>query len=308
MDLNKVILNVLNNQASKEEYEILESWKKESQENIEFLEMLRTNAAQGGLKYKDFDAEKAWVNMDRKPKTRVWLYAACLPLLCLVGYYFLNLQSTDGTKEYNTENQIINIALEDNSKIWLNENSTLAELTDFDQERKVSLRGEAFFDVAHLEGKPFTIDIGNENFVKVIGTSFNLLNEGDDFDLAVYSGLVELHVLDRVIEVGKGKRVKLLNGSYVKVRNSEKNLTSWKDKVLIFEDTPIRDVAKDIEKHYDVKFNFDQGLNYSECRLRSRYENQKLEDILSELEKVFSMQYDYSAENRIIDIRAIFCN
>ncbi|MCV6606489.1 MAG: FecR domain-containing protein, partial [Porticoccaceae bacterium] len=59
--------------------------------------------------------------------------------------------------------------------------------------RKVTLRrGEAYFDVARDENRPFTVELGAQS-ITVLGTSFNVRTEPDSFDLTVLHGLVAVH-------------------------------------------------------------------------------------------------------------------
>ncbi len=314
MDLNKIILKVLNNEATKEEYAILESWKKESEDNIAILEDIRRGDSEVNLPYTDYDSESAWSKVEpqlESPSGSYWRYAliAGLLLLAVIAYVAFDNYNENRLKDYRTDDKIEHIVLRDDSKVWINEQSSLREVTDFQgEERKVALAGEAYFDVEHKEAIPFIIDLGGDRHIKVIGTSFNVINVEEDFDLAVYSGMVELHVLDRVIEVPKGQRVKLVNGSYVKLKNKSQNLISWKTRNLVFDNTPLSKVLQDISRHYDVTFDKKEGVKMAQCRLRSKFSDERIEDVLAELKTVFDMQYVYTPDNRNIQIESLKCN
>ena len=59
MSIDKLILKLLNKSNSLEELEILESWKRESEQNIAFLNLMDTNT--GDKEYTQFDTQKAWL-------------------------------------------------------------------------------------------------------------------------------------------------------------------------------------------------------------------------------------------------------
>ena len=65
------------------------------------------------------------------------------------------------------------ITLEDGTKVWLDAETELRYPTNFDaQNRVVYLKGEAYFEVAKMEGKPFVVKI-DQMSVNVLGTKFN---------------------------------------------------------------------------------------------------------------------------------------
>ena len=69
------------------------------------------------------------------------------------------------------------IVLPDSSTVWLNANARLVYPRSFeDVNRKVSISGEAFFQVRKDKNHPFIVDIG-ELQVEVLGTSFNVMTD-----------------------------------------------------------------------------------------------------------------------------------
>ncbi len=63
--------------------------------------------------------------------------------------------------------------LPDGSKVWLNSGSSVSFAADFRGERKVNLKGEAFFDVKK-GSSPFLVEASGFT-VKVLGTAFNVM-------------------------------------------------------------------------------------------------------------------------------------
>lgn len=70
----------------------------------------------------------------------------------------------------------LHMTLADGSQVWLNAGSTLEYPASFDNnnERRVRLTGEAFFEVQKNVNKPFYVELDNNEFIRVIGTSFNV--------------------------------------------------------------------------------------------------------------------------------------
>lgn len=299
MDLDKVILNILNNKASKEEYEMLEAWRNESQENLDFLNTMKEKAGVGEGTYHEYNKEAAWNKVDAKVQVEDHTSTSAsskwpliLMLALLIGslvYYFA--QEKNSPKSFKTNLEMEQFASSDNSLIWLNANSEVAEVADFEKSREVDLIGEAYFEVVSNPDNPFIINLNDTEYIKVLGTSFNVLNRGKDFDIAVYSGHVQLHVLDRVIDLYKNDRVKKVKGSYVKIKNTDQNVLSWKNKILVFDNESLTNVIDELEDYYNVDISLSDNLDGSKCSLRTRFENATIETVFEELKSHFNLKY-----------------
>jgi ferric-dicitrate binding protein FerR (iron transport regulator) len=87
------------------------------------------------------------------------------------------------------------VTLPDGSKVWLNAGSKLTYPDDFSNhsERKVTLEGEGYFDVARDEAHPFLVHTSTIT-VKVLGTKFNVraYPQSDNIETTLFSGNVEV--------------------------------------------------------------------------------------------------------------------
>lgn len=93
----------------------------------------------------------------------------------------------------------------DGSRVRLNADTRLAyRMTG--RERQVELsQGEAYFDVAHDDHKPFVIDAGHTR-VEVLGTAFDVNRVNDRVQVTVYRGRVQVSAADHV-QLGVGDSV-----------------------------------------------------------------------------------------------------
>ena len=65
------------------------------------------------------------------------------------------------------------IVLADGSQVWINSQSVLEFPSRFTGgERRVKLKGEAYFEVSRNESKPFVVEVEDKE-VRVLGTQFN---------------------------------------------------------------------------------------------------------------------------------------
>lgn len=148
------------------------------------------------------------------------------------------------------------ISLPDGSVVTINRNTKLSYPYNFGkQERKVTLSGEAFFEITPDAKKPFIIDAGKAK-VKVIGTSFNVITKNIDSAVEVYvkTGTV-------MISNNSGTRELVVEPGYVgtmdsklneKKLNIDPNYMSWNSGLLIFTGQKLSVVFRDLKKVYNM--------------------------------------------------------
>jgi len=191
-----------------------------------------------------------------------------IPLLIASGIW-VTISSTNKTQEVEllVENPVtsilfaplgsrINFSLPDGTNGWLNSGSSLEYKLPFSNNRKINLLGEAWFDVAHDNNHPFEIVAGNSK-VKVLGTKFNLNAYPEDnyVEVVLEDGMVEFSTqgLLSQIEIKSNERLVLKEGSInINVTDTYK-YSAWKEGKLIFRGAPMAEVARRIERWYNVK-------------------------------------------------------
>lgn len=149
------------------------------------------------------------------------------------------------------------LELPDGSTIWLNENTRLSYDQNFD-ERVVQLEGEAFFDVAHQQGKTFTILSGGAA-TTVLGTTFNVRAYPGEarIEVTVATGKVALKKADIpqeqvLLEAGKSGVFDKQTAEVRVIENQISNADAWKTQRLEFDSTLMRDVIPAVERFYGV--------------------------------------------------------
>ena len=106
----------------------------------------------------------------------VFAIACSLFLICLAALFQLNKRATDfDTQIVSGKGMRKKITLPDGTLVWLNADSKLSYDSDLNkkQKRLVYLVGEAFFDVAHQQNRPFIVQTSKIS-IKVLGTAFNV--------------------------------------------------------------------------------------------------------------------------------------
>ncbi len=169
----------------------------------------------------------------------------------------------------------------------MNGDSELRYDEKFDQ-RRVELKGEAFFDIARMEEKPFEIYSGVAKTL-VLGTAFNVraYPTEDKVEVTVVRGKVAL------VETKETQKAVLLEagnaGSYDKAKKTVQkeeapkvNADSWKTEKLVFENTQLNEVIESLERYFnvDIEASNPSVLN---CHFTGNYEKPELDQILEVL-------------------------
>ena len=155
-----------------------------------------------------------------------------------------------------------NILLEDGSEVTLNANSTLKVPKDLttDQFREVWLEGEGFFSIAKKPNHVRFLVHANNVSVEVLGTKFNVNNRRGNTEVVLTEGSVRLtsdlpRKDNAVLYMKPGDMVSLSSRDTTfkrKVVVPEK-YSAWQSNKLVFEDTPLFEVAQKLEDYYGVQ-------------------------------------------------------
>lgn len=165
-------------------------------------------------------------------------------------------------KEYPLNHLVIpkgnayELKLADGTHVWLNAQSELIYPTRFSgSERRVKLKGEAYFDVTKNPDQPFLVETNGAE-VKVLGTSFNVSGYEDESEAAVT--LVEGSVS---VRVGDGEHVQISPDEQITWNKYTKQIqkqtvdthlyTSWIQGEYIFKEASLKDIFGKLHRWYD---------------------------------------------------------
>ncbi len=136
------------------------------------------------------------------------------------------------------------------------------------ESRDVWLEGEAFFEVQKKPKTGQTFKVKTHDVtIEVLGTSFNVNNHGDKTSVYLEEGEIRLYFLqlDSTIVMRPGDLIvysKLTGDIVYKHQVHTELYTSWKNGVLIFRDSPLREVLEKIEETYGVEFVVKDTVDY----------------------------------------------
>ncbi|WP_421873032.1 FecR family protein [Marinoscillum sp.] len=211
--------------------------------------------------------------------------------------------------------QKANIVLADGTTIRLNSESSLTYPESFTNEtRGVKLTGEAFFDVARNEQKPFIVESGEIN-TTVLGTSFNIKAFPDkNIEVTVATGKVHVetafspHSKGGDAEGRAGSRVLLTpnqqavyepSGSLQKREVDLSKYLAWQEGRIIFDEIPLGEAILILERWYNVSFVLETKL-IGNCIIRNEYNDENLLNILESFKHILGVEYRFDNESNSI--------
>lgn len=202
------------------------------------------------------------------------------------------------------------VELSDGTIVYLNCGSELRYPVSFgDNERRVELKGEAFFDVSKT-GNKFIVEVNNME-VEVLGTKFNVMAYDDEN--TIQTTLVSGKVKVAVDEKGVNKSLILRPGDQAnwnsksgKLQSKQVNTnlyTSWVDGYFRFENQKLEDIMRNIARWYDVKI-FYQNPELKNKRLTGKLHKVKDFTVISDMiEKISGVEIDKNKNAVVISMK-----
>jgi ferric-dicitrate binding protein FerR (iron transport regulator) len=199
----------------------------------------------------------------------------------------------------------LQMELSDGTKVWLNHGSRLRYPSRFDgKNRKVYLKGEAFFEVAHNEKVPFIVETDRLE-VKATGTEFNVSAYPDD--KFVESSLVR----GKVIVYGNDHELKALfpdeslkfdrtKNNFTIERGSAGKYSAWKDGLLIFKNDPVEEIAKKLSRWYNVEVVIQED-KAKEFTFTATFIDETLPEVLELMTLATPVSYKLSQRKKTAD-------
>lgn len=179
--------------------------------------------------------------------------------------YAAGINKSKNNLEYNTltipRGGEYRLRLEDGSRVWLNAETELRFPIAFgNDERRIFLKGEAYFEVAKDSRRPFIVSVNGVD-VTALGTEFNIAAvQGED---EVFTTLVNGSV--RVMNA-KGVDCLLNPAEQAICKKDEAEIgvqkvntalyTSWKDGYYAFDRQPLDEIMRTLSRWYDIEVVF----------------------------------------------------
>lgn len=320
--ISKLLVQGLDNDERKE----LDAWMAQSEENRKHA-MQRQEiwfSATGKEDEKRYDQAQAFEAFKKrtaahrqttKMKNPYWKsackYAAAIAAIGLISYFSYRIGETN-LKQALTEIEVeaplgsqTRLRLPDSTLVFLNAGSRIVYAQNFGvDKREVRLSGEGYFEVTHNAEKPFMVT-SKDLQVRVLGTKFNICDYPEDSKAVV--SLIEGKVaLDNRIQ--KETEMILLPNEQMTLNKEERRMKKeiktasdakkWTTGQLFFDETPLIEVAKTLERSYNTQITFGYE-SLKECLFCGSFNRteQNIKDILEALRKTGKIHYTIDNKN-----------
>lgn len=225
---------------------------------------------------------------------------------------YANSGATDSPVAYNSvetpKGGQYQLTLADGTKVWLNAASSLRYPLRFPgDERKVELKGEAYFEVAKNKAKPFKVYTDHQ-VVEVLGTHFdiNAYKDEPSTRTSLLEGSVRVSSFqsDSKIKIRPGQQSIVSSNSTqdIKVKNIDVDESvAWKNGYFMFDEEPLESILRKVARWYDVDIqyeNIDSGKKLYFSGTLSKYSN--VSKVLKKLELTESVHFKIDGRKIIV--------
>jgi len=205
--------------------------------------------------------------------------------------------------------QRMEFTLPDGSHIILNAGSKLTYPDKFrNGKRNILLQGEAFFEVARDEEKPFIVQTGHMR-TQVLGTSFNIQAYPNEniMRVSVLTGKVAVSLYKDSVDTTPSQQQLLtvneqiyfdkITGVFEKQYVSTAPFVAWTEGKLILRNASFREIAHTLERWYNVRIELNTAAG-ERCRFTANFgEGTTLRDVLEMLRITNHIQYSIEANS-----------
>ncbi len=295
--IDLLIVKRLTDTLSQEEEEVLVAFMAEGLFNKEYVESFEDvwKSSRESSLFNKIDVRKDWESvrgrMDFGKKTiksfrsRLLRVAAVLVpafilLSSLVAYYYLPGFGRLTAFDARQSKELIN--LPDGSEVTLKKDARLIIVKGLrGDERKVKLKGEAYFEVEKDSNHPFLISISGAK-IEVVGTAFNLEDEGGRVTINVTGGIVRFSGRHNEILVYKGEKAVFDGENILKSKISDNNFLAWKTGLMNFNNAGIDEIMKVVVDCYDEVSGYKIDTK-NDIKVTTVFDNQPLKEVIEEL-------------------------
>ena len=235
------------------------------------------------------------------------LFASGLTILYYIQHQELQTLAEQDVIVRSGDSGTSQVSLPDGTLVRLNANSSLTYQQNFGQNnRKVKLSGEGYFEVKKNTEKKFIVNTGYID-VTVLGTKFNLYayEDKDIIEMALVEGHVNVSTSKPPYQTICVKpNEKVTYNKYDNKLNIEKTTTkietAWLNKELVFREEKLENVFQCLSRKFRVKFSIDSSISVDDV-YTGAFDDEKIEDILEVLKIHYG--FNYTVKDGKINIR-----
>ena len=197
---------------------------------------------------------------------------------------------------------VVDLVLSDGTKVWLNAGSSITfPIVFVGDSRKVSVVGEAYFEVVRNPRKPFYVEKDDVS-ISVLGTAFNVnaYDNENNVKVTLVYGKVSISKSGIMHEVVLKQAQQASIGNDIAIRDDVdlESVIAWKNGYFSFDRADIKAVMRQVERWYDVEV--DIGEKYGDRRFTG--EISRMSSVSKVLEVLKESNIHFKVEGKKITI------
>ncbi len=314
---DELLVRYIQGTSTDEETEEVMKWIEKDKENEKYLiemQHLFNSSLGWDAVFQDLETEKSSSsNVYRFSWRKIGMIAASLLIFFLGGWMcsWNIMKNKMSAHSFGAEyikvpaRQRLDMVLADGTKVCLNANSTLRFSNEWNkEERRVLLDGEAFFEVAHDEKRPFIVETKAYD-IQVLGTTFNVnaYKQNETFKVMLLEGAVQINDKSEheVLRLSPDEEAILTDGFLVKQATQGTEDLYWKKGILVFQNECYQEIFEKLQIYYNVEIKV-ENIKVSKYRATAKfYTDSGLDHILKVLQQFNHFNYTWNEKkNKII--------
>lgn len=247
------------------------------------------------------------------PRSIIYRVAATLLLLAAVSsIWYLKFPvdmigiETSAFHEIQTQyGERRTITLPDHSSVVLNGNSKLRYAKNWsdNEVREVWIDGEGFFAVQHTQShQKFIVHTREGLNVEVLGTKFNVRTREHSSEVLLTEGKVKLDMANDSafsVYLVPGELATMKKNQLSKRVVKDVQYTSWTKSKLVFDETPLKELAQILHDTYGMNVSF-ENEELKDRQLSGEISSATADDILFAIAETFDIQVTKSNDTSIV--------
>lgn len=221
-----------------------------------------------------------------------WMVAASIAIIIglgLAGYRLFNQPVKEMVVQ--AKQMVVTDTLPDGSVVTVNKGSSILYPSKFGGEtRPVTLKGEAFFNVAPDKKKPFLISI-NDALITVVGTSFNVNSENGNIEVVVESGIVRVTKKGKTIALKANEKLlaEAKDTVLMKEAVTDRLYNYYRTKEFVCDDTPLWKLISVLNEAYGANIVI-ENTELKDLKLNTTFNNESLGQVLNVISLTFNIK------------------
>ena len=197
------------------------------------------------------------------------------------------------------------VPLVDGSRIELNTATVLRTMISKTRRDVWLDRGEAFFEVTHIEGGAFVVHAGSR-VITVVGTQFSVRRDGDKVTVAVIKGRVRVEdtapgesratitAAPGDVAIGLGSSTMVVSKPVAAVEDK----LAWRDGRLVFDGTSLTEVADDFNR-YNRQQLLISDPSVAAIRISGTFKALNVEAFVRLLKEAYGLKVESTADGKL---------